>query len=134
MGVLVTPPTSYSLFFPDQKSKRKSDVAPVEKSQKIPKLNTIPSPTSTTPTNGFLTNSGDKVLPPHARMSVNLCYDRLVNGKCNYPGCRLFHGIFPKDYSKPDRIVMSSWVKDTPALSWKPAAKAALDRVQASED
>lgn len=97
MGVIATPPTSYSLFFPDQKSKHKSDMAPVEKSQKIPKLNTTLSSASPTPTNGFLTHSGAKVLHPHARMSVIPCYDRLVNGKCAYPGCKLFHGIFPKD-------------------------------------
>ena len=65
-------------------------------------------------------------------MTVNPCYQKLTTGDCTYPGCKLFHGIFPKDYAKPDRLVMTQWVKDTAGLSWKPSAKTALDRIEAS--
>ena len=66
------------------------------------------------------------------RMTVNPCYDYLVDGVCSHQGCRFFHGIFPKDYTTPDKIIMRDWVAGTSAQSWKPAARAALDRSQAS--
>ena len=43
------------------------------------------------------------------------------------PSWKLFHSVFPKYYAKECRIMMSQWVSDTTGLTWKPAAKVALD-------
>ena len=145
MGMLTAPPASYQLFFPSPKiTKRKPEEASTVDDRRPPKAprtnraqdNFTPAsvPRSSAPSGprGFLNNSGEKVLPPTTRMTVNPCYEYLVDGVCSHQGCRFFHGIFPKDYTTPDKIVMRDWVAGTPALSWKPAAKSALDRSQAS--
>ena len=137
MGMLTAPPSSYQLFFPSAKiTKRKTEEPPTSDDRRQPKA---PRNNRTQDVSipaggprGALNNSGEKILPPMTRMTVNPCYNYLVDGNCSHQGCRFFHGIFPKDYTVPDKIVMCDWVAGTPALSWKPAAKAALDRAQAS--
>ena len=124
MGLLSTPPDSYVIFFPHaakQKRKLKEHPEVEETPTKTPRL--------TKPV-GFLINTGEKKLPPANRLSVNPCYTYLVNGACSHENCRYYHGTFPKDYSAADRLVMCQWVDGEPTLSWKPAAQAALTRLQ----
>ena len=149
MGMLTAPPSSYQLFFPSAKlPKRKQEESSssddrrpprtTPDDRRPPKTQRTSRPQDTTSPaggpRGFLHNTGEKVLPPMTRMTVNPCYNYLVDGTCSHQGCRFFHGIFPKDYTAPDRIVMCDWVVGTPALSWKSGAKAALDRFQASRN
>ena len=89
MGMLATPPSSYLLFFPSPKRKFDTEL----KTPKGPKIAKVTE-------NGFLKNTGEKKLPPHARMSVNPCYSFLVDGTCPQHNCCFFHGV-PKGLYHP---------------------------------
>ena len=134
MGMLSNQPSTYLIFHPSTTPKRKTERTSEEPAPKKARSTTAPpSDTTTSRSNGYLNNSSaDKKLPPHTRLTINPCYQKLTTGDCTYPGCRLFHGVFPKDYSVPDRLVMCKWVKDTPCLTWKSPAQQALDRLEAS--
>ena len=108
MGVIACPPSTYTLFFPST-TKKKSEDPPKEKAAKIPKVaqtqDATPLPTRS---KGYLINScADKKLPPHTKLTVNPCYQKLTTGDCTYSNCCHFHGVLPKDYYRADRIVMS---------------------------
>ena len=136
--VMLATPASYVLFFPSIKPKRKLEdaLASVGSNKRIPDWRSDMALFLTITSNsnkGFLNNSVENVLPPDTSVTVNPCYEHLRNGICPHQGSRFSHGIFPRNYTKPDRIIMSDWVGGTPSLSWKPAAKVSLDHLQASD-
>ena len=72
--------------------------------------------------------------PPASKLTVRPCFD-YMQGKCTRSNekCLFDHLLFPKDYSKADRIVMEKWVADTNGLSWSTTTGKALERAKASE-
>ena len=135
-------PNTYLLFFPQASatsSKRERDdtttTPPRPKSQKTSSYEAPPTSTSSSRTGGFLSNSSrERVFPPFNKLTCSPCMHYLEDGKCGFQAkCKHDHFVFPKDYNKADRIVMSKWVHDTACLSWKPSAKQALARLEASK-
>ena len=55
-----------------------------------------------------------------------------MEGKCNKESCTYKHCLFPRDFDKADRLVMSQWVDSDPDVAWSNTTKKVIETMKAS--
>ena len=130
IGFFHSPPQSYYSFFPNAKV---TPLPPQQQKQEHRQEHRPRQDHSGPPPQLIVVGTGSTI-PPHSKLSVRPCSDFLL-GKCTKASsgigkCTFAHLLFPRDFERPDRIVMERWVEDAPHLQWASGAKSALDRLK----
>ena len=130
LGLLTSPPQSYYYFFPNSVVQKK----PTDKNR-IPQDN--PDVKDLTRQFAQLIVTGRQpVIPPHSKLSIKPCSDHM-QAKCSKPTsgpnkCQFAHCLFPRDYSKSDRVEMCRWVDGAAHIQWAAGPLQAMEKLKAS--
>ena len=122
LGILTSPPQMYHAFYPNaiKRQQQQSVNSGVNNSN----ANNTTSSSSRRQLVQIKVTGRAPVVPPHSKLTCRPCA-KFLQGNCMEPNCQYNHLLFPRDFSKPNRIEMCKWVEDANHLEWAEGPKTA---------
>ena len=129
LGPLASPPSSFFLFFPSYQYKKRDPITDTTNKSKPPPANADSAQRGQLCQ--LIYSGKGKMQFPLQKLTIKPCI-HYMEGKCNKEGCTYKHCLFPRDFDKADRLVLTQWVESDVDVTWSNTTSKVIETMKAS--